>query len=85
MGTNYQYLKACARKMLKEQIQTYKKRWKLVAEAENREIREAPPELLLKQTFSIWEIARSLDFFEQRDRPNKLWSQLQKKWISHHA
>ena len=34
--------------MLKEQIQTYKKRWKLIAEAENREIREAPPELLLK-------------------------------------
>ena len=65
--------------MLKEEIRTYKKRWKLVAEAENREFREAPPELLLKQTFSIWEIARSLDFFEQQDRPNKLWSQLQKK------
>jgi len=45
--------------MLKEQIKTYKKRWKLVAEAENREIREASPELLLRQTFSIWEIARS--------------------------
>jgi hypothetical protein len=71
--------------MLKEQIQTYKKRWKLVAEAENREIREAPPELQLRQTFSIWEIAGSLDFLEQRDRPNKLWSQLQKIWIRHHA
>jgi hypothetical protein len=71
--------------MIKEQIQTYKNRWKLVAEVENREIREAPSELLLKQTFSIWEIARSLDFFEQGEMPNTLWSQLQKKWISHHA
>ena len=85
MGTNYKYRTAREREMLKEQIQTYKNRWKLVAEAENREIREAPPELLLRQTFSIWEIARSLDFFEQRERPNTLWSQLQKKWIAHHA
>jgi hypothetical protein len=85
METNDQYLKARERKMFEEQIQTYKNRWKLVAEAENREIREAPPELLLKQTFSIWEIARSLDLFEQGERPNKLWSQLQKKWISSHA
>ena len=85
MGTNYKYRTARERKMLKEQIQSYKNRWKLVAEAENREIREAPPELLLQQTFSIWEIARSLDFFEQREMPNTLWSQLQTKWIIYHA
>jgi hypothetical protein len=73
--------------MLKEQIQTYKNRWKLVAEAENQEIRTAPPEFLLKQTFSIWEIARSLDFFEheQEEMPNTLWRLLQTKWIAHHA
>jgi hypothetical protein len=71
--------------MLKEQIQTYRNRWKLVANAEDQEIREAPPELLLKQTFSIWEIARSLDFSKHGQRPNTLWSQLQKKWITHHA
>ena len=71
--------------MLKEQIQTYKNRWKLVADAENREIREAPPELLLRQTFSIWEIARSLDFFEQGEMPDTLWSQLQAAWMAHHA
>ena len=71
--------------MLKEEIQTYKNRWKLVAEAENREIRNAPPELLLKQTFSIWEIGRSLDFIEHEERPNSLWSQLQKKWITRHV
>ncbi|MGD2269138.1 MAG: hypothetical protein PVI06_01960 [Desulfobacterales bacterium] len=73
--------------MLKEQIQTYKNRWKLVADAENREIKTAPSEFLLKQTFSIWEIAKSLDFFrqEQEEIPNTLWSQLQTKWITHHA
>ena len=58
--------------MLKEQVLIYKNQWKLVAEAENQEIREAPVELLLKQTFSIWEIARSLDFFEQGEMPNTL-------------
>jgi hypothetical protein len=73
------------KKMLKEQVLTYKNRWKLVAEAENQEIREAPPELLLKQTFSIWEIANSLDFFEQGEVPNTLWSQLQAAWMTHHA
>jgi hypothetical protein len=71
--------------MLKEQIKTYKKRWKLVAEAENREIREASPELLLRQTFSIWEIARSLDFFEEGEMPDTLWSRLQTTWMKHHA
>ena len=71
--------------MLKQQIQTYRNRWKLVANAEDQEIREAPPELLLKQTFSIWEIARSLDFFEQEEMPNTLWSQLQTAWMKHHA
>ena len=71
--------------MLKEQVLIYKNQWKLVAEVENREIREAPPELLLKQTFSIWEIARSLDFFKKEEMPNKLWSQLQTAWMAHHA
>jgi hypothetical protein len=71
--------------MLKEQVLIYKNRWNLVAEVENQEIREAPPELLLKQTFSIWEIARSLDFFEQEEMPNTLWSQLQTAWMTHHA
>ncbi len=71
--------------MLKEQVLTYKNRWNLVADAENQEIREAPLELLIKQTFSIWEIARSLDFFEQEEMPNTLWSQLQAAWMAHHA
>jgi hypothetical protein len=71
--------------MIKEQIRTYKNRWKLVADAENQEIREAPLELLIKQTFSIWEIAGSLDFFEQQEMPNTLWSQLQTAWMTHHA
>ena len=79
------FWKVRERKMSKEQIQTYINRWKLVAKAENKEIREAPPELLLKQTFSIWGIAKSLDFFEHEEMPNALWSQLQKNWITHHA
>lgn len=71
--------------MLKEQVLIYKNQWKLVAEAENQEIREAPVELLLKQTFSIWEIASSLDFFEQGEMPNTLWSRLQAAWMTRHA
>jgi len=71
--------------MLKEQIQSYRSRWNLVAAAENQEIREAPLELLIKQTFSIWEIARSLDFIEHEEMPNTLWSQLQATWMAHHA
>jgi len=71
--------------MLKEQVMIYKNRWKLLAEIEVREIREAPQELLLKQTFSIWEIANSLSFFDQQDQPNRLWGRLQKKWITRHA
>ena len=71
--------------MIKEQVLNYKNRWKLVAEVQKQEIREAPLELLIKQTFSIWEIARSLDFFEQEEMPNTLWSQLQAAWMAHHA
>jgi hypothetical protein len=71
--------------MIKEQVLNYKNRWKLVAEVQKQEIREAPLELLIKQTFSIWEIARSLDFFEQQEMPNTLWSQLQAAWMTHHA
>ena len=71
--------------MLKEQVMIYKNRWKLLAEIEVREIREAPQELLLKQTFSIWEIANSLSFFDQQDQPNRLRARLQKKWIRHNV
>ncbi len=71
--------------MIKEQVLNYKNRWKLVAEVQKQEIREAPLELLIKQTFSIWEIARSLDFFEQQEMPNTLWSQSQAAWMTHHA
>jgi hypothetical protein len=71
--------------MIKDQVMIYKNRWKLLAETEKREIREAPPELLLKQTFSIWKIASSLGFLDRQEQPDRLWSRLQKKWIRHHA
>lgn len=73
------------KKMLQEDVRIYKNRWNLVAEAENHEIRQASPELLLKQTFSIWEIACSLDFFEQEEMPDTLWSQLQTAWMTRQA
>jgi hypothetical protein len=71
--------------MQKEQIQTYRRRWKLVAKAEEQEIREASLDFLLKQTFSIWEIARTLNFLEQKQVPDMLWTYLQKKWLCHRA
>ncbi len=71
--------------MHKKQIQSYRTRWNLVVEAENQEIREAPLELLIKQTFSIWEIARTLDFFEREEIPNPRWRKLQAAWMAHHA
>jgi hypothetical protein len=81
----FQFWKGREKKMPKDYVHIYKNRWNLIAEAENQEIREASPELLLKQTFSIWEIANSLDFFEQGEVPNTLWSQLQAAWMTHHA
>jgi hypothetical protein len=72
-------------KMLKEHIRIYKNRWNLVANAESKEIREAHPELLLRQTLSIWDLASSLNFFEHEEMPNTMWSQLQKAWMKQHA
>jgi len=39
--------------------QEYLNRWKLVAVVEEQEIRNASFKLMLRQTFSIWNIGRS--------------------------
>jgi hypothetical protein len=65
--------------------QEYLNRWKLVAEVEGQEIRDASFKLLLQQTFSIWDIGRSLGFSDRDELPNPLWIQLQRKWKEHHA
>jgi hypothetical protein len=66
--------------MNKEDFQEYMNRWTLVADVKKREIRNASFELMLKQTFAVWDIGRSLRFFNQDELPNPLWSQLQIKW-----
>jgi len=65
--------------------QEYLNRWKLVAAVEQQEIRKASFKLMLRQTFSIWDIGRSLGFSDRDEQPNPLWIQLQCKWKKHHA
>lgn len=72
-------------KMDKQECQEYINRWKLVAEAEEQEIRNASFKLLLQQTFSIWDIGRSLGFADQDEPHSPLWVELQSKWKEHHA
>lgn len=65
---------------MKKAYQEYLDRWKLVAEVEKGEIRKAPFELLLQQTFSIWDLAKSFGFSAHDTPPNPLWNQLQRKF-----
>ena len=66
--------------MDKKDYQEYLDRWQMVAEVEDQEIKNVSFEQMLKQTFSIWDIGRSLDFFHRDELPNPLWAQLQIKW-----
>jgi hypothetical protein len=70
--------------MDKIDFQEYLDRWKLVAEVEAREIKTASFELLLQQTFSIWDIGRSLGFSGYDTASNPLWPRLQLKWKELH-
>jgi hypothetical protein len=71
--------------MIKEDCQAYLDRWKLTQEVEEQELREAPFELLLQQTISIWEMGRTLGFPVESYQSNDLWSILQKKRKNHHV
>lgn len=66
--------------MDKKDLQEYLSRWELVSDYEAQEIRSTSFELMLKQTFSIWDIGRSLRFSDRDELPNPLWGQLQVKW-----
>jgi hypothetical protein len=71
--------------MDKEDCQEYLNRWKLVAEVEEQEIRNASFKLLLQQSFSVWDIGKSLGFLDRDDPPNPLWVRLQRKWKEQHG
>jgi hypothetical protein len=66
--------------MDKKDLQQYMDRWKLVADVESKEIRNASFELMMKQTFAIWDIGRLMSFSAQDKQPNPLWFRLQIKW-----
>ena len=71
--------------MIKKDFQAYLDRWKLIQQVEDQELKEAPFELLLQQTISIWEMGRTLGFPVESYQYNDLWSTLQKKWKNHHV
>ena len=74
--------------MKKGDLQAYLDRWKLVAEVEKREIKEAPFELLVKQTLAIWDMGKALGFDEHTGRSEdilttrNLWLTLHKRWTN---
>ena len=71
--------------MDKKDYRAYLNRWKLVTEIEEDEIRNSSFEFLLQQTLSIWDIGKSLGFYDQDDLPNPSWAELQRKWKEQHA
>jgi len=71
--------------MDKTEYKKYISRWESVKEIEAQEIKNAPFKLLLLQTFSIWDIGRSLHFFNQDQQTIHLWGILQKAWKEKHA
>lgn len=68
----------------KKDFQDYLDRWQLVREMEDKEIREAQFDLMFKQTIAIWDIGRTLNFFNETETSEFTWSELQKKWINSH-
>ena len=63
----------------------YLNRWQLVKEKEDQEMRDAPFDLLFKQTLSIWDISNSLHLSKEAERSESIWSDLQNKWIKSNA
>ena len=71
--------------MDKKECQEYLNRWKLMADIEAQEIRNASFKLLFQQTLSVWDIGKSLGFLDRDDPPNPLWVRLQRKWKEQHV
>ncbi len=69
----------------KKTYQEYLSKWQKVKEIEEKELRDASFELLFRQTLSIWDIGRTLDFFTSYPPSEHVWSVFQKKWIDAHA
>ena len=67
--------------MNREDLQSYVDRWQLVKQREAEEMKNAPIELLIRQTISIWEIARALNFQHTSEPPDRTWQILQRKWL----
>ena len=71
--------------MNRKDVQAYVDRWHLVKQVEEEELINAPPELLIRQMLSIWEIARTLGFREPSEPPDRTWQELQRKWLEKYA
>ena len=69
----------------KKTYHDYLIRWQLVKEKEEQEVRDAPFDLLFKQTLSVWEISKSLHLSKETEISESRWADLQKKWIKSHA
>ena len=67
--------------MNKQDVQTFTNRWQLVKQREDEELKKASPELMIQQTLSIWEIARTLGFHNSPETPDFSWQTLQHKWM----
>ena len=71
--------------MNRKDVQAYIDRWHLVKQVEEEELKNASPELMIRQTLSIWEIARMLDFKPSPEPPDRSWQDLQRKWLQAHG
>lgn len=67
--------------MNKDELDAYLKRWTLIRRIEDEELRNAPVELMIQQTLSIWEIAQTLGFTEPSATEDRNWQILQKRWL----
>jgi hypothetical protein len=67
--------------MNREDLQSYVDRWQQVEQREAEEMKNAPVDLLIRQTISIWEIARALNFQHPSEPPDRTWQTLQRKWL----
>ena len=67
--------------MNKDDLSAYLKRWTLIRRIEVEELRNAPVELMVRQTLSIWEVAQTLGLTEPSATEDRSWQILQKRWL----
>jgi hypothetical protein len=71
--------------MKKDDLNAYLNRWALVRRVEDEELKNASVELMVCQTLSIWDIARTLGLTEPSAPEDRSWQLLQQKWLEIHA